>query len=44
MSKAILLVLSATLLVFSAAPSFAINDRNNEPICSQPGNVDPRCY
>lgn len=44
MRKSILLIITTTMLVFSAAPSFAINDRNNEPACAQVGNVDPRCF
>jgi len=42
--KASILIIAMTMLAFSVAPSFAINDRNNEPACAQPGSVDPRCY
>jgi hypothetical protein len=44
MTRSILLILAATMIALGAAPSLAYSDRNNEPICSQPGNVDPRCF
>lgn len=44
MTRSILLILAAMFITLGAAPSLAFNDRNNEPICSQPGNVDPRCF
>jgi hypothetical protein len=25
-------------------PAYAINDRNNEMVCRETGNVDPRCF
>jgi len=44
MKSAILALLAATIITISAAPSFAYNDRNNEPACAQIGTVDPRCF
>jgi len=44
MTRSILLILATMMVVFGSAPSFAINDRNNENVCTQPGNVDPRCF
>jgi len=42
--KTSILVIAALMLAFSVAPSFAYNDRNNEPACAQISNVDPRCF
>jgi hypothetical protein len=44
MTRSILLVLATMLTVLGSAPSYAINDRNNEPSCVQLGSVDPRCF
>ena len=44
MTRSFLLILAAAMIVLGAAPSLAYNDLNNEPICAQPGNVDPRCF
>jgi hypothetical protein len=44
MTRSILLILATMMIALGSAPSFAINDRNNEPTCSQIGSVDPRCY
>jgi hypothetical protein len=44
MTRSIILILATMMIVLGSAPSFAISDRNNEPACAQPGNVDPRCF
>jgi hypothetical protein len=44
MTRAIFVLLTATMITLSSAPSFAVNDRNNEPACAQIGSVDPRCF
>jgi hypothetical protein len=44
MTRSILLILAAAMIVLGAAPTLAYSDPNNEPICAQPGNVDPRCF
>jgi hypothetical protein len=44
MTRSILLIVAAAMIALGATPSLAYSDRNNEPICSQPGNVDPRCF
>lgn len=44
MTRSILFILAAMMVILGSAPSFAINDRNNEAICSDPGNADPRCF
>jgi uracil-DNA glycosylase len=44
MRRSILLILATMMVALGSTATFAINDRNNEPICAQPGNVDPRCY
>jgi hypothetical protein len=50
MTRSIFFTLSAllTMLALSSGPvtaqTWRDHDRNNEPACAQPGNVDPRCY
>jgi hypothetical protein len=44
MTRSILIVLATMMVVLGSAPSFAISDREYEKICSEPGNVDPRCF
>jgi hypothetical protein len=44
MTRLILLILATVVLALGSAPAIAYSDRNNEPSCAQPGNVDPRCY
>jgi hypothetical protein len=44
MTRSILLVLATVMIALGSAPAIAYSDRNNEPACAQPGNVDPRCF
>jgi len=44
MTRSLLLILATMMIALGSTPTFAINDRNNENVCSQPGNVDPRCF
>ena len=42
-----LVFIALATLVAALAPirsAFAVNDRNNEVICREAGNVDPRCF
>ena len=44
-SKLVFIALAS--LVAALAPmrsAYAVNDRNNEVICREVGNVDPRCF
>lgn len=43
--KLVFIALASLVAALGTAPSaYAVNDRNNELICREPGNVDPRCF
>ncbi|MDB5652334.1 MAG: hypothetical protein JWL62_3854, partial [Hyphomicrobiales bacterium] len=44
MRRSILLILATMMVALGSTATFAINDRNNEPVCAQLDNVDPRCF
>ncbi|MDB5595232.1 MAG: hypothetical protein JWM36_2193 [Hyphomicrobiales bacterium] len=40
----IALILGTMIVHLGSTAARAIGDRNNEFVCSERGNVDPRCY
>lgn len=44
-SKLVFIALASLMAALAPMRSaYAVNDRNNEMICRETGNVDPRCF